>query len=126
VSICRPSLRDEIEKVQQEIRQIETSRRAIKDEQTKSAKSVSLVDSFRQEYMKKATVGKRAKPSEESLLAQLESFKTKLVDGSTKGKPIDKKPVWVCELHGIDNCKSCREYVHRFLDLILRCCALNR
>ncbi|KAJ3415919.1 hypothetical protein HDV05_003760 [Chytridiales sp. JEL 0842] len=102
----KPTVQDEIQKVQQEIRQIETSRRALKEEQTSKKEAVSMVDSFRKQYLGKATMGKRAKSSEDDLLAQLNSFKSKLFKDPKPTK--EDKPEWTCELHGMPGCKSCR------------------
>ncbi|KAI9366080.1 cyclophilin-like domain-containing protein [Zopfochytrium polystomum] len=98
----RFTVQSEIERVQKEIRQMDASRRASKQESSK--KAASSVDSFRAQYVGKATMGKRPKGSELGILEQLESFKSKI----SRAEPVAlQKSAQICQLHGIEECKSC-------------------
>ncbi|KAI8854528.1 cyclophilin-like domain-containing protein [Chytridium lagenaria] len=101
----KAAVQSEIAKLQQEIRKIDSSRRAVAAEKDKTASS--LVEQFRQKYAGKAIIGRRPKKGEETLIEELSAFKTKIFRSEPEEE--DEAPAYVCDLHGIEECKSCKD-----------------
>ncbi|KAJ3219377.1 Peptidyl-prolyl isomerase cwc27 [Dinochytrium kinnereticum] len=101
----KATVESQIEKLQQEIRKMDASKRAAAAERDKP--SASLVDQFRQQYVGKAIIGRRAKKTEDTLIEELSAFKTKIF----RSEPAEEEiaPAYVCDLHGIEECKSCKD-----------------
>ncbi|KAJ3109447.1 Peptidyl-prolyl isomerase cwc27 [Phlyctochytrium planicorne] len=101
-------VQSEIEKLQQEIRKMDSARRAAAAERDRG-KAPSLVDEFRKQYVGKAVIGKRPKRGEETLIEELAAFKTKIFRSEPEEDEDAEKPAFVCDLHGMEDCESCRD-----------------
>ncbi|KAJ3328292.1 Peptidyl-prolyl isomerase cwc27 [Blyttiomyces sp. JEL0837] len=103
----KSQVQSEIAKIQQEIKGMNASRREA--ESSISKKPASLLDSYRQQYVGKAIVGKRVKGSDSDILKNMERFRNKIHAEKSDSK--GNEPGWVCGLHGVEDCKSCRSNV---------------
>ncbi|KAJ3084095.1 Peptidyl-prolyl isomerase cwc27 [Rhizoclosmatium hyalinum] len=101
------SVRAEIEKVQNELRQMEASRKSTQSA-AKEEKPMNPLEAFRNQYKGKAIMGKRPKGGmdDSDVLRSLASFKDKLHHAAPAKK--EEKEEKTCELHGLVDCKSCK------------------
>jgi hypothetical protein len=82
-------------------------RNAMKSKEDESEKPANILESFRQKYANKAIMGRRSKKgSDNDVMDRLEVFRTKM--NQTKKDTTSNSKTWVCELHSVENCKSCR------------------
>ncbi|KAJ3118526.1 E3 ubiquitin-protein ligase rad18 [Phlyctochytrium bullatum] len=104
----KAAVQSQIQKLQQEIRKMDQARRAKavdKDNETSS-----IIDEFRQKYIGKAIVGKRAKRTEETLIEELSAFKTKIFRSEPESEEEqEEEDTETCALHGVLNCLSCKD-----------------
>ncbi|KAJ3026472.1 UNVERIFIED_CONTAM: Peptidyl-prolyl isomerase cwc27 [Siphonaria sp. JEL0065] len=104
------SVRAEIERVQNELRQMDASRKANTQAAKSEVKGLNPLEAFRAQYKGKAIMGKRTKTGldDTDVLKSLAAFKDKLsqpIDSSHKTVEKEEK---TCELHGLTDCKSCK------------------
>ncbi|KAJ3112094.1 hypothetical protein HK100_002455 [Physocladia obscura] len=113
------SVRFEIEKVQNELKQMESSRRATSlfgSSAKNEAKHMNPLEAMRAQYKGKAIMGKRAKGAmidDGDILKNLAAFKDKLAQppinqSATTSETKKAEEVWLCDLHGLPGCKSCK------------------
>ncbi|KAI9350127.1 serologically defined colon cancer antigen 10 [Obelidium mucronatum] len=103
------SVRAEIERVQNELRQMDASRKSNASSSKKDAKPLNPLEEFRAQYKGKAIMGKRQKggADDSDVLKSLAAFKDKLSQ-PVDTKPSKEKEEIVCDLHGLADCKSCK------------------
>ncbi|KAJ3232041.1 hypothetical protein HDU81_003332 [Chytriomyces hyalinus] len=106
------AVRSEVAKLQNELRQMESAKRAARATEASTDKSnqkMNPLEEMRNKYKGKARMGKRLKSSGEDrdILKNLAAFKDKILnpdESVAKSQPKEEK---VCSLHGLAGCRSC-------------------
>ncbi|TPX50985.1 hypothetical protein SeMB42_g01606 [Synchytrium endobioticum] len=120
---AKMDVRDKIQQLRSDIRNIGKGPSSTTPSTTTSIKSASLVDQMRSQYMSSAKVRSaipKAAAGKKDLdaLSKLKAFEQKLLSASkdsrnkgdsSKNRKSEEKE-WLCHLHGVKKCKSCRDW----------------